>query len=1187
MAIARLCRSLLASVTIFPGEDITLQGDCSFNDQVVALEPRVDSKTYCASGWPSCRFATVHGGVFRITNDTSSPIRVPKNDHVGQIRGTHSIDVSQNSSTPKPKISIPTRTGPHSKDVIIDPSGQLSSQWKIAFRNLHMSYDSVFEDIIGRYNDASGRVRSRINIGSAKPPTRKNRVPTYCKNNLDALQEKFDELESEGVFARPEDVGVVVEHVSPSFLVAKRSGGHRLVTNFASLLDYCKTLPTVMPTVEEVLRTIAGWRYIIVTDLRDAFYQIPMDKGSMKWCATPTPYRGLRVYTVAVQGLPGSSEFLEEMLCAVLGEYVKEGFVAKIADDLTVGGCAIEDLYDNWMRVLEGLHRNGLKLKSPKTIIAPTHAQILGWDWNNGFITAGKHKISPLITCSPPETVTALRSYVGAFKVFNRLIRGCSTLLCDLEKFMSGKQKSEKLIWTDTMLNCLRLSQQALSNVSVVALPTPSDQMTIVHDGSKTGIGSVIYLRQGSSMKLGGFFSARLKVHQQLWYPCEIEALSIAASIQHFSPYIIQSHHRTQILTDNRPCVQAWAKMKRGEFSSSARVSSFMSILSQYNVDVQFIKGEFNLPSDFLSRNPPSCTEKNCQVCKFVEESGSVVVRKFSSIDAVLAGHESVPFATRSSWKLLQLECPDLRRVHSHLLQGTRPTAKKTKATTVKKFLRNAKISADGLLVVKQARPFLPEAELIIVPLYTLHGLITSLHLQLGHPTVTQLTNVFNRNFFSLNVNDCISHVILSCSQCQALKSIPNELQVQTSSVPPTATATNFAADVLRRYQQKIFVMRDTLSAFTITSIIINEKADSLRSAIVEAVSGIRANPLVSVTIRSDNAPGLAALKDDLMLKQYNIIIEYGRTHNKNKNPVADKAIRELGGEMLRYNSSGGPFSAAELAYITNTLNSRLRWHGLSAWEVLHHRDQYTGEQIDFSDLQLAEDQSNLRAANQEYSSRSKAKGSSPAADAVVVAGSLVYIKGEGDKTKARERYLVVKVLGDSCTLQKITKSQLRSKPYELKLHEVYPVLSDLLPPVDSSFTDSDSESEIIIAVPQNNTAINNNVNHDVDNANVDNVVHDIHNENIGDNTIVTGVDTATVSVENVAMDVQHPTMNSDSQNLSEAVVDLDSTLPYAMGEYNPDTVLRPRRLRKDPAWIRSGDFVLDGTDRRERSKKK
>ena len=172
-----------------------------------------------------------------------------------------------------------------------------------------------------------------------------------------------------------------------------------------------------MPTVDSILRTIASWKFIVTSDLRDSFYQIPLERDSMKWCATQTPYRGLRCYLVAAQGMPGSSETLEEVMCAVLGDLVQAGCVAKIADDLYVGGESVEQLISNWSMVLHSLDNNGLKLKAVKTLIAPLNAQILGWDWHNGYISASKHKVSALLSCDPPKTVTSLRSFIGAFKI--------------------------------------------------------------------------------------------------------------------------------------------------------------------------------------------------------------------------------------------------------------------------------------------------------------------------------------------------------------------------------------------------------------------------------------------------------------------------------------------------------------------------------------------------------------------------------------------------------------------------------------------------------------------------------------------------------------------------------------------------------------------------------------------------
>ena len=989
--------------------------------------------------WPQPQITKVIDNEIRIVNNTENPIYIPKNEHLCQIRPSQNIDLAKIKNTKSDFKPVVNRSNSilHSDSIQIDK--QLSAEWVGAFRHLHQNFDLVFESTIGRYNGFSGKLKARILFGSTVPPPRKLHAPTYGRDNLQLLQDKFDELESQGVFGRPEDYGVVVEHVSPSFLVKKPSGGYRLVTAFTALSGFTKTLPTLMPTVEDMLRTISEWKYLISSDLKDAFYQIPMAKESMKWCGTVTPFRGIRIYLVACQGLPGSSEWLEELLCLLIGEKVREGSAAKVADDLFIGGQTIKELFKNWSEVLDILAKNGLKLKPPKTFIAPTHAQLLGWDWNNGCIKASSHKLLPLTKCDPPPTVTAVRSYVGAYKFFNRVIRGCAQNLDHLEKAIVGKQKSDKITWTDDLLDKFRASQKALESAAIITLPKRSDPLTIVHDGSQKGIGSVMYVNREKDIKLGGFFSAKLKTHQARWYPCEIEALSIAVSVTHFAPYIRDSLHCTQILTDNRPCVQAWSKMRRGEFSTSARVATFMSSLSEFNVEVQHISGSYNIPSDFLSRNPLICDSQNCQLCRFVSDSETTVVRGISAKE-VLNGHVAVPFSNRVAWKNLQMECPDLRRVHAHLTNGTRPTAKNTKVGVVKKFLRNSTVARDGLLVVKQSQPFLPELELIVVPLRLLHGLITSLHIMLSHPTAHQLTNVFNRCYYSLKVSDCVSSVVKSCSQCQALETIPTEMIVQSSSVPATSPLLVYAADVLRRCRQFIFVLRDTFSSFTVAQIYNDENHNTLRTALIVSISSIRPNPQTSVEVRVDNAPGFKPLKSDFELAESKIVLDFGRVHNKNKNPVAEKSVRELSSEILRVLPEGGQINKSQLAVVVNQLNSRIRNRGLSAWEILNQRNQFTGEQLDFSDLHLSEEQAQQRATNQQASAKFKARGKPPAENASVEVGSLVYIKSEGEKHKARERYLVTEVNNDSCTLQKFVKSQLRSQKYSLKLSEVYPV---------------------------------------------------------------------------------------------------------------------------------------------------
>ena len=68
---------------------------------------------------------------------------------------------------------------------------------------------------------------------------------------------------------------------------------------------------------------------------------------------------------------------------------------------------------------------------------------------------------------------------------------------------------------------------------------------------------------------------------------------------------------------------------------------------------------------------------------------------------------------------------------------------------------------------------------------------------------------------------------------------------------------------------------------------------------------------------------------------------------------------------MKEYDPEGGPISTSQLAVVINQLNARIRNRGLSAWEILNQRNQYTGEQLNIDDLQLSERQLEIRVANQ------------------------------------------------------------------------------------------------------------------------------------------------------------------------------------------------------------------------------
>ena len=1064
---ATLLRSPV-SKTILPGEYLEVDvPDC---DADYTLEPRYDCKVASEfPSWPAPTELSSVGTSLRIPNTSSSPILVRKGDHFCQIRRVVDFEVPAQQPSEPPNILnmvIPKsgrKSSLYSSEVSVNPDNMLPADIAQKFVEAHTEFDEVFNPAVSRYNGASGHIVATVNMGTTKPPQRKGRLPAYNRETLNEYQEACETLEAAGVLAKPEDVGVIVENVNLSFLVNKPGkNSKRFVTAFGPIGEFCRPSPSLMPSVDSVLRDIAGWKFLIVTDLKHAYFQIPLSTESMKYCGVVTPFKGVRVYTRAAMGMPGSETCLEELMSRVLGDLIQDGCVAKIADDLYVGGDTPSDLLANWIRVLQAMHQNNLSLCAPKTIIAPRSTLLLGWKWSSGTLQASTHRVSALQCVEPPTTVQSMRSFIGAYKVLGRVLKGHAALLAPLDDSVAGRQSREKIVWTEALHDAFSNAQKALANCKSITMPRPSDSVWIVtdatcvqntHDEAQkvNGLAATMYVSRNDELLLAEFFNVKLKANQSKWLPCEKEALCISSAIAHFAPFIIQSHHTVNILTDSKPCVQAYQKLLRGEFSSSARVATFLSNASRYRVKISHIRGVSNIPTDYASRNPIECVDSSCQICKFNCESEEITVRTVTVSD-IINGSARMPFTNRVAWLEAQHECLDLRRTYGYLVHGTRPQKKNTRVGDVKRYLRVASVASDGLLCVDDSAPFQRVTQRIIIPRSLVPGLLTAVHLRFSHPSPHQMKQLVSRYFFALDLDQSVADMCNSCHQCVSLKTVPNQLVQQSSEPPPSSAYVSYSADVMKQNRQLILVLRETVSSFTSTMLITSETGPVLREAVIQLSCHMRPHTERRIVIRTDPAPGFQSIVDDPMLARLNISIDIGFRKNKNKNPVIDRGIQELELELLRITPEGGPYSASTIAVATHTMNGRIRHHGLSAYEVFTQRDQISGDPIPVSDQQLILKQQLMRSQNHSSSALSKSRGKGMQIEKFDI-GDIVYIKSESDKCKARDKYMVISISSKSAELRKFTSKLFRKQAYTVALHDILPVRSTTLRPPISHAT--------------------------------------------------------------------------------------------------------------------------------------
>ena len=204
------------------------------------------------------------------------------------------------------------------------------------------------------------------------------------------------------------------------------------------------------------------------------------------------------------------------------------------------------------------------------------------------------------------------------------------------------------------------------------------------------------------------------------------------------------------------------------------------------------------------------------------------------------------------------------------------------------------------------------------------------------------------------------------------------------------------------------------MTSYTSTISLQDERHQTLHEAIVKLCLEMRPMDGPPAEIRTDPAPGFRALVNDPLLKKHRVTIELGHAKNPYKNPIT-----------------------------TSALNSRIRLRGLSLREMWTQRDRFSNQQLPLADDHLVAPQHKQRLSNHPYSECSKAPLTLPHPTPFVDVGDLDHLHSDRNKSRVRDRYLVVAIDPPFCDIIKFIGSQLRSSSYHVKLSECFKVPSD------------------------------------------------------------------------------------------------------------------------------------------------
>ena len=195
-------------------------------------------------------------------------------------------------------------------------------------------------------------------------------------------QELMDDLTNQNVLLVPQEHGIQVQAICPSFIQRKQRArlkpkselnkeDVRLLINFGPINERIKPLPTHVPKINDVLIKLGRWKYLICLDLYNGYFQLKMRTKDIPWLGIQTPFGGMRVMARAGQGLMGMAEEFEELTSKILKQEMQEGICTKIVDDIYIGGQSQRETALNYIRILEKFKNANIKITPEKTTIFP------------------------------------------------------------------------------------------------------------------------------------------------------------------------------------------------------------------------------------------------------------------------------------------------------------------------------------------------------------------------------------------------------------------------------------------------------------------------------------------------------------------------------------------------------------------------------------------------------------------------------------------------------------------------------------------------------------------------------------------------------------------------------------------------------------------------------------------------
>ena len=384
---------------------------------------------------------------------------------------------------------------------------------------------------------------------------------------------------------------------SPTFILPKKNGSVRFLSDFRQLNTKIKRKPYPLPRIGDVLQQLEGFQYATTLDLNMGYYTVRLSSEASDMCTIVTEFGKFR-YLRLPMGVSCSPDIFQSKINELLGdlEYIR----AYLDDVLVLSKGTFKDHLQKVRVVLERFQRKGLRVNIDKSSFGISEVEYLGYLITKEGIKPDPKKVQGIVDMARPTTSTEIRRLVGLVQYYRDLWPRRSHVLAPLTEAAAGKAKRAKIKWTEELERAFQDLKKLVAKDTMLNYPDWSQPFEVHTDASDFQLGAVI----SQNNKPIAFFSRKLNSAQKNYTTTEKELLSIVECLKQFRNILFG--YEIIVWSDHKNLVHA------ATVSESQRVMRWRLLLEEFGPDIRHIAGVENIVADAISRLP--MTQNNDRV---------------------------------------------------------------------------------------------------------------------------------------------------------------------------------------------------------------------------------------------------------------------------------------------------------------------------------------------------------------------------------------------------------------------------------------------------------------------------------------------------------------------------------------------------------------------------------------------